>query len=195
MRKDWNAAYENEETPWDKGFAAPPLREFMATHRIAGRVVVPGCGSGHDVRLLAERGAQVLGLDIAAGAVRKAERFARVGSECFAVADFLDLPARYHGRFEYVVEHTCLCALEPAQRGEYARSVCQALRPGGHFLSVFYRQVKDYDGDGPPHPISAEQIEALFGANFETVESLIPQESYPSRPVGCEEVRLMRKRS
>lgn len=194
MPKDWNAAYEEDDMPWDKGVAAPPLRTFLASHPVCGRVLVPGCGLGHDVRLLAEQGASVVGLDIAQGAVRKAQAVSAVAGECFEAADFLNLPERYHRQFDVVVEHTCLCALDRVQRVAYARSVRQALKPGGTYLAIFYRVVADYDGDGPPHPISAEEIEALFGADFEMVERTVPQESYPSRPVGSEELCLMRMR-
>jgi hypothetical protein len=195
MPKDWNAAYENDITPWDKGFAAPPLSEFLETHLITGQVLVPGAGTGHDVRLLAKQGAQVVGLDISARAVRKAEGFDRVNQERFEVGDFLELPTQFHGQFDYVVEHTCLCALDPEQRAAYALSVKRALRAGGHYLAVFYRVVKDYDKDGPPHPISTEQIEALFGADFEMLKIIVPLHSYPGRSFGSEEVRFMRLKS
>jgi SAM-dependent methyltransferase len=195
MPKDWNAAYDSDETPWDKGVAAPPLRAFLATHPMRGRVLVPGCGLGHDVRLLAEQGASVVGLDIVPKAVRKAQAIEAVGDERFEVADFLNLAENYHGQFDAVVEHTCLCALDPAQRVAYVRAVLQALKPDGHYLAVFFRKVKDYRGEGPPHPIAADQIEALFGDDFDTLESSVPQQSYPCRPLGSEEVRWMRKRS
>ena len=90
MAKDWNAAYEDENLPWDKGFAAPPLRVFLAGHSIVGRVLVPGCGLGHDVRLLAEQGAQVVGLDIAENAARRAGEFSRVSGERFEAGNFLN---------------------------------------------------------------------------------------------------------
>jgi SAM-dependent methyltransferase len=195
MTKDWNAAYEADETPWDKGFAAPPLRAFLETHPIRGRVLVPGCGLGHDVRLLAQQGASVVGLDIVPKAVRKAQAVASVGDERFEVADFLNLAEHYYGQFDVVVEHTCLCALDPTQREAYVRAVLQALKPGGHYLAVFFREVKDYRKGGPPHPITADQIEALFSNDFDTLESSVPQQSYPCRPLGSEEVRWMRKRS
>lgn len=194
MYKDWNASYEQGEIPWDKGVAAPPLRAFLATHSIAGRVLVPGCGLGHDVRLLAEQGASVVGLDIAAEAVRQAQAISSVGEVCFEVADFLNLPSQYHQQFDAVVEHTCLCALDREQRTAYARSVQQALKPGGTYLAIFYRLIADYDGSRRPHPISAEEIEILFGDVFEMIERVVPDESYPSRPLGSEEVCLMRKR-
>jgi SAM-dependent methyltransferase len=207
MPRDWNNAYENEDTPWDKGYAAPPLEEFLellncrkvgrssqASRKLQGRVLVPGCGTGHDVRLLAAQGAEVVGLDIAPGALTKAGAFPTVGSETFALGDFLDLPKDYHNAFDWVFEHTCLCAIEPSEREAYVASLKLALKPGGRYLAVFFREVSDYTGDGPPHPISAEEIDELFEKDFEVLESFMPQRAYPSRPVGSEEVRWMRKR-
>ena len=193
MPRDWNAAYENEDTPWDKGEASPPLREFLSKRCVEGRVLVPGCGTGHDVRLLAKQGAEVVGMDIAPNALRLAEQFAKVSSEIYVLGDFLNLPEDHVGIFDFVVEHTCLCALEPDQREDYAAAVVKTLKPGGHLLAVFFREVSNYDGNGPPHPISAEQIEALFGEPFECLERFVPKQSYASRPIGAEEVCLLRK--
>jgi len=194
MAKDWNVAYEQGDMPWDKGEAAPPLRAFLKRSPIEGHVLVPGCGLGHDVRLLAKQGAVTVGLEIASDAVRRAQAIPANKDASFELGDFLNLPDRHHRQFDYVVEHTCLCALDREQRASYAQSVRLALKPGGLYLAIFYREVKDYDGDGPPHPISAEEIEDLFRADFEMVEREVPQETYFSRPVGCEEVCLMRKR-
>lgn len=194
MPKNWNAAYEDDDIPWDKGVAAPPLAEFLETHSITGRVLVPGCGLGHDVRLLTSQGALALGMDIAPCAVRKAQAFPTVANESYAVGDFLDLSTEWAGQFDWVVEHTCLCALELDQRKEYAASVTKALMPGGNYLAVFYREVSNSNGDGPPYPISVEAIDTLFGAHFEQVKSFVPNKSYPSRPYGSEEVVWFRKR-
>ena len=195
MPRDWNSAYENDDTPWDKGVAAPPLAEFLERHQVSGEVLVPGCGAGHDVRLLAKQGAEVVGLDIAPAGVEKARSFPVENSERYALGDFLKLGPEYHGQFDYVFEHTCLCAIEPSERRAYAESLRLALKPGGHYLAVFYRQVSDYDGDGPPHPISSDEIDALFGEHFEVIESFVPERTYDSRPVGAEEVALMRLRA
>ena len=194
MSRDWNSAYENDDTPWDKGYAAPPLAEFLERQTIAGKVLVPGCGTGHDVRLLARQGAEVTGLDIAPGALRKAERFLAVGRERYVLGDFLLPDEKHRGVFDWVVEHTCLCAIEPKDREGYVQSLKRALKPGGQFLAVFFREVTNDAGEGPPHPISAKEIDRLFGKGFEFLESFTPRQTYPSRPVGCEEVRWMRRR-
>ncbi|MGB1127612.1 MAG: methyltransferase domain-containing protein [Opitutales bacterium] len=192
MPRDWNSAYEKDDTPWDKGSAAPPLSEFLGKHRVQGKILVPGCGTGHDVRLLASQGAEVTGLDIAPAALRKAERFPAAGNERYALGDFLNLDQKHQAAFDWVFEHTCLCAIEPTAREDYARALKLALKPGGQFLAIFFRAVPDYEGDGPPHPISAAEIDHLFGEHFELLESFVPGETYPDRPPGAEEVRWMR---
>lgn len=193
MSRDWNDAYLIGDTPWDKGYASPPLAEFLKAFPVEGRVLVPGCGRGHDVRCLAAGGAEVVGLDIAPSAIRAAEAFPRVGSESYAVGDFLNLAPEFNSVFDWVFEHTCLCAISPAERVAYARAVCRALRPGGNFLAVFFRKVGDYRDGGPPHPIDGAETDRLFGEDFEIVRRYVPKWHYPGRPEGAEEVCWMRR--
>ena len=192
MARDWNAAYEGGDTPWDKGYASPPLIEFLKLQSISGRVLVPGCGAGHDVRALAAESVQVVGLDIAPRGIDKAETFPVSYDERYELGDFLNLGKQYHHAFDWIVEHTCLCAIDPSEREAYARSVVQALKPDGKYLAIFFREVSDYQGNGPPHPISREQSDALFGDSFELIKSFVPQQTYPSRAIGAEEVCWMR---
>ena len=194
MSRDWNQAYEDGDTPWDKGYAAPPLCAFMETRRIGGRVLVPGCGTGHDVRALAGQGADVVGLDVAESALRKAARYPAVGGERYRLGDFLAPEPCHIAAYDWLVEHTCLCAIDPSERATYAESVRRVLKPGGYFLAIFFRKVQNYTGDGPPHPIGRAAIDQLFASDFEQLESSIPPQSYPSRPYGAEEVRWMRLR-
>lgn len=71
---DWQSHYERNETPWDRGGPSPALVDWLAEHRMSGRVLVPGCGHGHDLAALAGSGAgEVHGLDIAPGAVALAQ--------------------------------------------------------------------------------------------------------------------------
>jgi len=72
---EWQRRYEEKDTPWDKGMAAPPLVHYLRENTIAGHVLVPGCGRGHDVRALARQpGCSVVGLDLAPAAVAEASR-------------------------------------------------------------------------------------------------------------------------
>ncbi|MFP4157197.1 MAG: methyltransferase domain-containing protein [Opitutales bacterium] len=194
MPRDWNQAYQNGDTPWDKGEPAPPLVEFLGRRKLVGQVLVPGCGSGHDVRLLAGQGAVVTGLDIAPAALEVARRYPAAGRERYICGDFCALAETLRGGFDLLFEHTCLCAIDPAERQAYARSAAAALRPRGYLLGIFYRRVQDTGGGGPPYPVESGELDALFAAAFETLESYVPRRTYPSRPFGCEEVRWMRRR-
>ena len=187
---DWSKSYDEGTTPWDKGYGAPPLKEYLERRKVEGKVLVPGCGRGHDCRMLAGQGAQVVGLDISITAVELARAIGPIGNETYVAGDFLDPHADF-GRYDTVFEHTCLCAIFPEERTAYVRAACDALKPGGHLLSIFY--VKLENSEGPPFPISTVEIDKLFHPYFETLESWVPTQTYPERE-GREQMRLMRKK-
>src|ERR1700744_2226220 len=81
MPTDWEDQYRKGETPWDKGVPSPGLVDFLAVEMVSGRVLVPGCGLGHDVRALAATADEVVGLDLAASAVAAARSVPSVGGE------------------------------------------------------------------------------------------------------------------
>ncbi len=190
---DWEARYQSHDTPWDKGCAAPPLIEWLETNDLCGKVLVPGCGSGHDVRAIANSGVEtVIGLDLAPSAIDSAGNQPRVGSERYRLANFLSLPPELVGAFDWVFEHTCFCAIDPTLRATYVRAVAAALVPGGHLLAIFYLDVGERDG-GPPFGTTREELDDLFGATFETLTESVPTRSYEGRE-GCELLRVLRLR-
>ena len=196
---DWEQRYETGDTPWEKGAPAPPLLEWLKSGgAIRGDVLVPGCGSGNDVRAIAAAspGAKVIGLDIAPSALDRAQRFALAGNETYQLADLFDLPVELTGRFDWVFEHTCFCAIEPRRRLDYVRGVARALKPEGALLAIFFLNPWD-PGEmpaegGPPFGVTPEELDRLFGAHFELVEELKPRQAYPGRE-GREIIRVMRR--
>lgn len=193
MRQDWESRYRAGEMRWEKGVPAPPLMEFLARHTISGDVLVPGCGTGHDVRAIAAQGASVLGIDIAPSAIRLARGHRPARDERYAVADFLAPQPDLAGRFDWLLEHTLFCAIEPDRRQDYAASVVAALRPAGLFLAIFYIDPRDPEPGEPPYPVSTEELDRLFGPTFDLLENWVPRTAHPGRE-GRERVRLMRKR-
>ncbi|MGF1447950.1 MAG: methyltransferase domain-containing protein [Opitutales bacterium] len=193
----WEGAWREGRTPWDHGAPAPPLVEYLTNHPApTGQILVPGSGGGHDVHALASaaaHSAHVLGLDVAPTAVVRAR--ARFGSDNvrFQLGDFLELPPDLHGRFDWLFEHTCLCAIDPARRRGYVHSAHQALKPGAHLLGIFFLDVGERDGEGPPHPISDAELDALFHGHFETLRSWRPKQVFESRQDGVEAMRLLRR--
>ena len=113
----WEGRWRSGETPWDHGRAAPPFAEFVEREGApSGDILIPGPGSGHDVRYFAELGGHVVGLDIAPAAVEAARSRNPHPDAEYHVGNILDPDPKWHGRFDWVVEHTCLCALPPEHR-------------------------------------------------------------------------------
>ncbi|MEM8550022.1 MAG: methyltransferase domain-containing protein [Verrucomicrobiota bacterium] len=190
----WEERWQNGDTPWDRGEAAPPLLEYLEREPVEGLVLVPGCGSGHEVRALAKQGAKVAGMDLARTALEKASSYERIGSETYLMADFLKLPEKLYGSFDWLVEHTCFCAIDPDRREDYVQAAKQALKPGGKLLAIFFISVPDPDHVGPPHMSSLRELDQLFRPHFLTVESWRARRVFPEREDCLEQVRLMVRR-
>jgi SAM-dependent methyltransferase len=188
---DWNRRYVEGDTPWDKCAAHPAIETALAQAAFSGRILVPGCGTGHDVRALAARGLEVTGLDIAPLALEKARTYAAVGGEKYFLGDLFDLPEGFANAFDGVFEHTCFCAIDPERRADYVDAVAVALKPGGRLLSVFFLN-PDNDGEGPPFGCTAKEIDGLFASRFRLLEEDSELPTFPERE-GRELLRLFQR--
>jgi len=176
----WDSRYATGDTPWEKGRAHPELTSILQRFLTTGPVLVPGCGTGHDVRAIAHTGVRVLGVDISAEAVKRAGESGSVGLESYQVADFLKWNAEEP--FQGVFEHTCFCAIDPALREEYAKTMGRLLKPGGMLIAVFFLDPGLDPGEtGPPFAVTPEELNRLFSPNFTLLESWIPVSTYPGR--------------
>ncbi|MEO7098989.1 MAG: methyltransferase domain-containing protein [Luteolibacter sp.] len=197
---DWDERYRVGDTPWEKGEAAPPLLELLERMSLdewgGGPVLVPGCGSGHDVRALAEKGLEAVGVDLAEIAVERARAFPTVGSESYERGDFLDPAWREGRKFSAIWEHTCFCAIDPDQRPRYAEAAAGLLDAGGLLAGVFFLTPYDpgEESAGPPFGTSIEELEKWFSPWFERIDGWVPQRVFPGRE-GREWIGLFRKLS
>lgn len=177
---DWEERYQAGDTPWNKGQAHPMLAGWLASEPMEGKIVVPGCGLGHDVRALAAAGAEVIGLDLAPSAIAAASRFPKAGHESFVQCDFFELPSTWERTFDGVFEHTCFCAILPEMRSEYAAAVTRLLKPGGRFHAIFFLN-PDHDEEGPPYRCTREELDQLFAPTLEFISEINHFPTFPGR--------------
>lgn len=145
----WDRRYLEADTPWDKGQPHPSLARVLARLESCDapangilRVLVPGCGRGHDARELARRFPDVLAVDFSREALAEAERQeVNPPGLRFAEADFLAPPDEWSAEFDLIFEHTCFCAIEPSTRPQYADSCQKILRPGGLLAGFFFTEL------------------------------------------------------
>ncbi|MEN3943258.1 methyltransferase domain-containing protein [Prosthecobacter sp. SYSU 5D2] len=192
---DWESCYQEGNTPWDKGAPSPPLSAWVKKNHPQGRALVPGCGTGHDVVMLVEAGMDAAGVDLSSTAIEKARGIYPAYAARFHLGDLFQLPADWHCAFDYVFEHTCLCALPPQWRSAYAATVHGLLRPGGSLAGIWFVDPEMDPGEtGPPFGISVPELDGLFPPElWEMVEDDIPDTAYEGR-AGRERLRVLRKR-
>ncbi len=191
----WDAQYQRGATGWDIGGPAPAFVDLLAGADAPppGRLIVPGCGRGHDALLFARAGFDVLGVDFAPLAVAEAGAAAtQTGVPArFALADLFDLPPAWDRTFDYVLEHTCLSAFAPARRPAYVAAITRLLAPAGRYIAIFFTHGQP---GGPPFGITVDEITALFSPRFHIDYLAPPPRSVPQRQ-GRETFALLRLRA
>ena len=74
----WDQRYREGTDGWELGRPAPPLEQALRhdprAPRPPGRVLVPGCGRGHEAALLSALGFEAIGLDVSGEALAEARR-------------------------------------------------------------------------------------------------------------------------
>jgi len=178
----WEEVYQGGRAGWDLDGPTPIFRRLPASGEFPpGRVIVLGAGRGHDAREFARHGFAVTAVDFAADAVRDMRALAdpRAPIEILQ-ADIFTLPHTLDGTFDYVLEYTCFCAVDPPRRAEYADLVARLLKPRGTYIDLVF-PLSDYVG-GPPFAVSLSEIFALFGARgFALLRRETPTDSVPQR--------------
>jgi methyl halide transferase len=170
--RSWNESYASGELPWDTGQPEPLLVEFVTSGGIApGRTLEIGAGTGTNAIWLAERGFNVLGVDVSSLAVEKARaKMEDRDLRCrFATLDFLAAPPP-DGPFQFIFDRGCFHVFdEPEERARFAAHVAATLAPGGSWLSLIGSTEGPSRDVGPPRRSACEVTRAIEPA-LEIVE-------------------------
>lgn len=172
----WNQRYAAGTTPWDLGGVPARLHRYLADHPAGGRVLIPGCGSGHEIAAFHAAGYAVTAIDFAPAAVALAR--ANVGPALadrillgdFFTQDFAAAP------FDLIYERTFFCALPPGLRTACVRRWVRLLRPGGGLVGLFYLGT---EAGGPPYALHAADEQALFAPQLRLVHDEPVTEPFP----------------
>ena len=214
----WQARFVQQATPWDRGEPNAQLERWIRAGQlrpVAGRqarasgsddprvtrILVPGCGSGHEVALLAEWGFDVTAIDYAPAAVEATRgRLAGllqsgrgenvVRTEVLQADLFAYEPP---APFDAIYEQTCLCALHPDDWRRYADRLYAWLTPGGSLMALFMQMARESAAsgriEGPPYHCDITAMRALFPA----VRWDWPRPPYPvlTHPMGASELPVI----
>jgi SAM-dependent methyltransferase len=165
----WDSRYRSGTTPWDAG-CVPPYLESWLEARAPMRVLVPGCGSGYEIRAFVEHGHDVTAIEISEAAIATAAKALGPLATRVKKADFFQFDAP---PFDLVYERAFLCALPRRLWPAWAARAAELVRPGGELAGFFYF---DTNERGPPFGIAQTRLDELLCPSFELCSRVeIPQ--------------------
>lgn len=177
----WTDIYHQEGNPgWNLGEPAEALKDMLPRLKISRcRVLVLGCGEGHDAALFAAAGHVVTAVDISAEAIERAQKhYGHMENLRFVQADLFNLPRDFDKAFDIVFEHTLYCAINPQRRNDLVKIWNRVLVDGGHLMGVFFAFEKR---QGPPFGGSEWELRQRLKNNYQPIFWGRWQKSLPRR--------------
>jgi len=191
---DWAAGINPGEL-FDAQMPLPALTKMVNEGSIPkGRALVPGCGRGYDVLLLAAPDRVTVGLDLSDIAIAAAEELysslpegegkgkPQRDSVVFQAGSFFDLPEDTNNKFDFVYDYTFFCALHMSVRADWAQKMAAIIAPGGELCTIMY-PIGEREG-GPPYSVCEEDYRTLLEPlGFESflIERLLPEMCHKGR--------------
>lgn len=172
----WNNRYLANSFGWDIGYPSPAITKYFdSIDNKDAYILIPGCGSAYEGEYLINSGfTNVFLLD---AAEESKNRFLKRVPEYkhFEIGNFFNL----RGRFDFIIEQTFFCAINPILREEYALKMKELLKPNGKLVGLMFNA--KLNADQPPFGGDKLSYERLFKKYFNTVriketnQSIIPR--------------------
>lgn len=164
MSTDWDFHYREANTPWDRAASHPYLATLRPRSERRIRVLVPGCGRGHDAIALAKLfpAAEVVAMDLSATALEQAASMLPPENVTLCQADIFQLGGEWDDSIDLVWEHTCFCAIHPSQRRAYGGVMRRLVKRRGLILGAFFLTMEQSEGGGPPFNTPHEELVDVF---------------------------------
>ena len=161
--------YRTGRTPWDTGVTPPEVVELIEGPAALApdRALDLGCGTGTNVRYLAEHGWEATGVDAVPAAIDRATaKLGRVPHARVVLGDVTELERLdLAGPFELVLDIGCFHSIERRRRPAYAAGVVSLTRPGARlFIFAFARR-----GAFRPLGVTPAEMATRFAPLFEPV--------------------------
>ena len=157
----WNQRYQQKQTGWDIGHAAPALVQFaqhISYKNLA--VLIPGCGNAYEAEALLTMGFyNITLLDIAPMLTEALRNRLKQTPIKVVTGDFFT----HEGQYDLILEQTFFCAIDPARRSEYIKKMHELLTPGGLLVGLLFD--RSFEG-GPPFGGSKTEYEILLSHLF-----------------------------
>jgi thiopurine S-methyltransferase len=164
----WQSRWQEGQTGWDIGYASPAHMGY-AQQQIPkhAKILIPGCGNAYEAEVLWNQGYKsVFVVDIAQEPLDALKRRCPdFPAQQLICSDFFEFKEK---DFDFVLEQTFFCALQPSFRPQYAEQIHSLLKPNGILAGLLF----DFPltDQGPPFGGSKSEYLAYFEPFFEIIQ-------------------------
>jgi methyl halide transferase len=157
----WEHRYQNDETGWDIGKPSTPLEEYInSIQNKDASILIPGCGNSYEAEYIVEKGfTKLTVIDIAPSPVERLQE--KIGGKATVL---LENFFTHQGHYDYILEQTFFCALNPELRLAYVQKMSKLLADNGKLAGVLFN--KQFETN-PPFGGSKKEYEELFAAELQ----------------------------
>lgn len=174
----WTTRYNNNQLGWDIGYPSPAITHFMdQVDNKEAKILIPGCGNAYEAAYLFKKGFKnVHILDFSSVPLKNfLSQHPDFPASQLLNMNFFDAV----GEFDYIIEQTFFCALNPSLREKYAEKMIELLKPDGVLVGVLFN-IPLFD-DRPPFGGNQEDYRQLFSYYFEIQKMEVAYNSIPER--------------
>ena len=161
----WEDIYLADNAGWDLGGPTPVFQKLSETMS-AGKICILGCGKGYDAVEFSQKGFEVTAVDFSKTAVHSLKTLALARNVPVNVIqdDIFSLTPKYRNSFDYILEQTCFCAINPNRRIEYEKLVFSLLKYSGKLIGLWFPLDKSPEEGGPPYGTKVDEVKSIFSS-------------------------------
>lgn len=162
-KRYWSKRYQEDQIGWDIGYISPPIKDYFNSGiSKKSSILIPGGGNSYEAEYLWNAGYEnVYVIDLAEEPLSNLKsRVQNFPQDQLFCGDFFE----HEGRYDYIVEQTFFCALNPEHRSLYVSKMLSLLKPGGKLIGLLF----DFPltEEGPPFGGSKNEYLNLFEDGF-----------------------------
>tara|TARA_B100000315_G_scaffold236954_1_gene253287 strand:- start:142 stop:747 length:606 start_codon:yes stop_codon:yes gene_type:complete len=178
----WEDIYLEDDAGWDLGESTLVFDKISDALPL-GKVCIIGCGRGYDAVMFAQKGFEVTAIDFAPSAISTLQSLASGAGVMINIVetDIFLLTSQFSCEFDYVIEQTCFCAINPSRREEYEQLVKTIIKPNGKLIGLWFPLDKPMDDGGPPWGTTISEVKSIFYDGWKIEKEEFPELSISPR--------------
>ena len=177
MTQNWfdniynKAQGDSDRVPWANMTANAYLKDWLNQNPLEKnlKALVVGCGLGDDAEALAEKGFNVTAFDISPTAIDWCKQRFPDSTVNYVVADLFNLNPEWQRKFDFVFEARTIQSLPLKVREQAMSAVAQLVANEGTLLVVTVTRDTPEEPDGPPYPLSLEEIDYFLKLGLQEI--------------------------